>query len=78
MEQIPGILQRLAATNELLGYALILLGFLSFMGVVVTVVGLYRAEARHREAVEVMKEIRGTSDRLGYYLFKKLGPVELP
>jgi len=26
----------------------------------------------------VLKEIRTASDRLGYHLFKKLGPVELP
>jgi hypothetical protein len=78
MEQLPGILQRIASTNELMAYAVIALGFLSFLGVVVSVAGLYRADARHREALEIMKEIRSASDRLGYYLFRKLGPVELP
>jgi len=78
VELLPGILQRLASTNELMAYAVIALGFLSFLSVVVSVVGLYRADMRHREALEILKEIRGASDRLGYYLFRKLGPVELP
>lgn len=78
MEPLPAILQRLAVTSELLTYAVISLGFLSFLSLVIAVVGLYRADVRHREALEIMKEIRGASDRLGYYLFRKLGPVELP
>ncbi len=78
MEQLPAILERLASTNELMAYAVICLGFRSFLSLIVTVFGLYRADVRHGEALEVMKEIRGASDRLGYYLFKKLGPAELP
>ena len=78
MEQLPSILQRLAFTSELLVYALICLGVLTFLGLLITAVGVYRAGQQHREALEVLKEIRSASDRLGYYLFKKLGPVELP
>jgi hypothetical protein len=89
MEQLPGILQRLAATNELMVYAMIALGVLTFLGLVMSILGIYRANVQHREALEVMKEIRAGADthhrealevmnRLGYYLFKKLGPVELP
>jgi hypothetical protein len=78
MEQLPSILQRLASINELMVYALVGVAVLTFLSVVVTVVGIYRASVQHREAMEVMQEIRAASDRLGYYLFRKLGPVELP
>ncbi len=77
-EKLPDILERIATTNELLAYAVIALGVLTFLSVVVVVFGVYRASLEHREATEVMKEIRAASDRLGYYLFRKLGPVELP
>lgn len=77
-QQLPGVLQRIASTHELMAYAVIALSFLSFLSVVIAVVGLYRADARHREALEIMKEIRSASDRVGYFLFRKLGPVELP
>ena len=78
MEQLPAILKMLAATNALLVYAVIALGVLTFVSLVVTVLGVYGTSVQHREALEVLKEIRTASDRLGYYLFKKLGPVELP
>ncbi len=82
MDQLPSILQRIASTNELMAYAVILLGVLTFLSLLVTVLGVYRATVQHRE---VMREIRSGSqaqleamNRLGYYLFRKLGPVELP
>jgi hypothetical protein len=78
MDQLPAILQRLISTNELMAYAVMFVGFLTFLGLVISVLGLYRASVQHREAIEVLKEIRGASDRLGYYLFRKLGPIELP
>jgi hypothetical protein len=71
MDQLPAILQRLVAINELTVYALIFLGLLTFLGLVVTVIGLYRTSVQHRETLQVL-------DRMGYYLFKKLGPAELP
>jgi len=78
MDQLPSILQRLASTNELMVYALLCLGVLTFLGLLMTTVGVYRANQHHREALEVLREILGASDRLGYYLFKKLGPIEIP
>ena len=96
MEQMASILQRIVAVNELMAYGIISLGVLTFLGLVISVLGVYRAtvhhhealqvmkeiqtsaDLHHREALEIMREIRSASDRLGYYLFRKLGPVELP
>jgi hypothetical protein len=89
MEELPVILKTLAATNELLVYAVTALGVLTFLSLVVTVLGVYRASVRHQETVQIIKEMRSTAElhhrealetmnRLGYYLFRKLAPVELP
>jgi hypothetical protein len=89
MEQLPSILQRLAAINELMVYALLTLGVLTFLGLVITVIGMYRATVHHHETVQIIKEMRAsaeqqhretveTMNRLGYYLFLKLVPVQLP
>jgi hypothetical protein len=82
MDQLPAVLQRLAAINELMTYALIGLGVLTFVGVLSAVLGVYRATVNHRQTVELInanhRETVELMNRLGYYLFKKLGPVELP
>jgi ABC-type enterochelin transport system permease subunit len=71
MEQLPGILQRLEATNELMAYAVAFVGVLTFLGIVITGLTLYRSTVEHRK---IMRDIEG----VGHYLFKKMGPVELP
>ena len=71
MDQVVEVLQRVAATNELMAYGIVLVGVLTFLGLVMTY-------ANHRATTQMFEEMRRSSERQNYYLFKKLGPVELP
>jgi len=71
MHQLIDVLQRIVAANELMTYGIILLGVLTFLGLLMTY-------AHHRTTLQVLEEMRRSSERQNYYLFRKLGPVELP
>ena len=85
MDEIAASFQRLVAVNELLTYAVVGIWITVFLSLIITAIGFYharieqrRAKEAHRRTMEIMQEMRRTADRSNYYLFRKLGPVELP
>jgi hypothetical protein len=71
MEFLARLLQRLASAQELMFYGLLFVAILTFTGVLIAAVGFYRT-------TRILKEMRASSDRMSYYLFRRFGPVELP
>ncbi len=77
-------LQDIARIQELTVWALLLLGFLDLLAVMTIGAVLYATrgtrravEDARRAAIEAEARIAGSLDRLGFYLFQKLGPVDM-
>jgi len=75
MTDLHDVLQRVAASNELMFYGILFLAFLTFLAIAITAVSFY---AHHRTTTQVLAEMKRSTERSNYYLFKKLGPVDLP
>ena len=74
MDELPRIL---AVSNWLLTFV----AMLTFLGVVVSAWALYLARGTKQSVERVarsVERVEESAERLGYYLFGKLGPLELP
>jgi hypothetical protein len=73
------VVLQLARAQEAIAWALVLIEFMTLMGLVLTAVGVYLARGTKqtvREVADMVKEMREDSKRMNFYLFSKLGPAE--
>jgi len=78
MNGLDEVLHRLAAANELTTYVVAFVGLLTFLGLVMTTIAIYLAYVDRRAIMRMLEEARLSAERQNYYLFNKLGPVDLP
>lgn len=64
--------QAIANSQELATLALVFIAALTFLGAVVAAWGLYQT----RGTKEMVRKAKEDSERMNYYLFGKLGPLE--
>lgn len=79
-------MEEIARIQEVMFYGVVFIGVLTFVGVLVSAWVVYLSRGTRetvrqvsenvREAVQILREVDARSERMGFYLFSKLGPAD--